>query len=849
MLGDAAGWREAATAGLILCGGLAFGEASGPSVDRQRPGTFVWRGYHVVTSEPAVTWDARHDVFLAWGGHHLGHEQCDDVWAFSPKTLAWTLMPQTNAPRAGCLAHQLGYDERSGRLLVFGDDGEQAHGWMPVTVQGFNRSLPALYDYAANTWTPMRPVPYPPGGVRQSKGMVYHPWRDVNVLVGGKHVPCDTWLYDAHRNEWRELHPENPPEEQYGHVLAVHPDTGEILMVTRESALWVLSLERNAWRRVNLPDHPPALFQPWFGYDPHAGAFVLLGSDPKALKDPLHVWTLDKGLQAWKRVQLPSGDDVPGREKPIGALGFMCAYSPEENIYLICGGEFGLNRFHTWTFRLAATRPRSIARAPRLPPVRPGPPAPSAPAVGIDGTNMAKLTLPSPRGDARGFVVERAPVRTKRVENSCKRVQTEMEFGTFETISSAPFRGAVYTNAVALAPADAAWRFEQPPNPICVVYPKTLAPEPRWNPLAVYAYRIRQVDAAGTTSGPSPWVLTLPDAPDTPAVEAPPPEDPRTGIVALSWPPARRQNIVGYRVYCQKVQFAGPLWGAEWVVAYHADPQRWALVSRDLVRETRFVDDSIPGGNGRRRYYVSAVDAFGQEGPPSTGAWAYRPVSFALPGPLTNVPHARIPELDAGARIDGVLDDPPWQKAFRCGLRYLDGRTELPSQPTEVRMFTHNGWLYVSGTCREDNPGEMLVHTNWPHDCNFLWMDDTLEFAFLLNANAEGPIHHLMFSPAGVSHDAYGPLGAFDKKAWNPTLERAVSTGVGEWRLEFRIRLAEFHGFDPSQAVWRGNVFRNRQQSPHRNLEETAWAPPCFSEPNVPARYGYLEFAPWREPR
>jgi hypothetical protein len=816
-----------------------------PDLAAQAPGTFVWRGHYFLTSEPALAWDRVHGRFVGWGGHHLGHEQSDDAWVFAPEAPGWKLMPQINAPRACCCANQLGSDARRGRILVFGDDGDQSHGWMSVTVQGLSRSIPTLYDCDANRWTPMRPVPEPPGSVRQHKGFVYHPGLDLHVLVSGKEMPGDTWVYDAHRNEWRELHPANPPPPLREAALAVHPDTGEIVLANGGSngVVRVLSIPGNAWREVAPSHAPPALVEPCFVFDPHAGCFVLLGSLEKGKGDPLQIWTLDPGLRAWQHVELPEDGEVPGRTRKLGGFGFGAAYAPERNIYLLVGGEFGNNRFHTWTWRLAPTQPQLPPASPALqPPVRRGPPAPAAPAVAGLATNAVELALPEPSAAGGRFVVERAPVRTQRVENKFKHIQVALELGAFAAIGSEPVHGASITDAVDLARIPDGWRFEQPSNAIAVVYGKPeFAPPARYNPLAVYAYRVREVDAAGATSGPSPWVLTLPAPPDTPAVAAPPPDDPQSGIVTLSWNAPRRKGIVGYRVYRQLQRYLGPEWMQPWVAPYHEDPKVWYPLSTNLMRETRFVDATIPGGNNRRRYYVAAIDAFGQEGAPSAGAWAYRAENFDLPGPMKNLPRATLPELAEEAVIDGRGDDPVWQKAARFDLRLLDGRVAAPSQPTEVRIFTHKGWLYAFGVCREEVMGEVVAHTNWPHDTTYLWMDDTLEFSFILDPKAGGKIHHLMFAMSGVSQDGYGPLGAIDRKAWDPNVEQSVNIGQKEWSIEFRFRLNELHGYTPERTEWRANIFRNRQQTARREQEESAWSPPYFSEAMVPERFGIIE--------
>lgn len=889
----------------------------------QAPGTFVLRAPYFLTAEPGFAWDSANGVFLGWGGHHLGQEQSHDVWVLDPKQGAWRCMHPGLSPRACCCSPQLSFDPHLGRLLTFGGDGGQSHGWMAVTIQGFEQSIPFMYDYAANRWTPMRPYPEPPGGVRQYKGFAYHPEHRVHILFsGGTEHPDDTWAYDAYSNEWTELKPEGSPGGRKGHVLCYDPDRRAILMhggQTADRRVYRFSIEENRWSALETANEPPALFAPVFAYDPHARAVVLAGMFSANGKDrDLQVWQLKSDASAWEKVAFSTGTDVPGRHHPISQLGFGATYSPELNLYLFGGGTFGTDQFHTWTYRLAPARDiaappalkvqlltqkegvklawnalpnatgyeihrgeganawtakfrkigetrdagfvdtgrargiqvfyrvRALPGVPGLPvaegQVRSRLPAPAPPQVNLDAANAVRLTLPKASPDGVGFLIERAQAWTERFVNRFDREQTKMVFGPFEQVAEQPYAEAEWRDGVDLAKVAADRRFEIPPNPICVLYPKDKAPEPAWSSLAVYVYRIREVNRLGVVSGPSAWVTTLPAAPDPVTAVASGVDTPDAGAVTVKWQASAQAGIAGYRVYRQLTKLAGPEWRQEWKEQHHADPDRWHRLSHEDVRVTEFLDDTIPGGLCRRRYYVTVVDRFGQEGPPSTGVWAYRPETFPHYDVVKSTPRILVPELDAPAKIDGKDDEDVWNRAVRIGLRYLDGRNQPPTQPTEVRLFTSKGRFYAVAHCREDRIDEILKHDEWPHDSNFLWKDDTVEFSFVADATGEDSVHHLMLSAGPCHRDEYGPLGRRDKKAWDPEIEKAVRTAKDGWTVEFSLPLAGFHCPEIPPKVWRVNVFRNRQQSTNRSLEETAWAPTYADEPHVPARFGYLAF-------
>jgi len=821
----------------------------------QPANTFVLRTPYYLTSEPGFVWDSVNRVFLGWGGHHLGQEQSHDVWALNPAHGAWRCMHPGLSPRADCCAPQFSFDAHFGRMLSFGGDGDQSHGWMAVTVQGFEQSVPYAYDYAANRWTAMRPYPEPPGGVRQYKGFAYHPGFRTHVLFsGGNEQPSDAWAYDASANEWTELTPEGMPQGRKGHVLCYDPERRALLMHggrADDRKVYKLSLEKNRWSVLDTDNEPPLLFAPIFTYDPHARSLVLAGVFNAAGKNrELQVWQLAVGERTWTKVVFPETGEVPGRQHALSTLGFAGAYSPELNLYLFSGGTFGHNQFHTWTYRLAPTREltvpaplcakllaekdgikitwkavpdvagyevqrgigdqswkaqyqklaqtqntsftdtsltpgiqvfyriRAIPKAPGDPVaedlVTSRLPAPAAPLVHVESHQSVRLALPQASPGSAGFLIERAPAWTSRFTNQSSRVQIKMKLGTFELMTQEPHQDNAWRDTLDLSKVVEDRRFEAPENPICALYPKQQAPEPAWNPLTVYAYRIREVNKLGVISGPSPWVTTLPTAPNPVTTVALGVDAHNAGLVTVKWQQTGQENIAGYRVYRQLTKLAGPVWQQEWAVPHHADPGRWHKLSREDIRATEFLDDTIPGGLCRRRYYVTAIDRFGQQGPPSTGAWAYRAETFPAYEPVKATPRALVPELDAAIEIDGAGKDEAWSQAQRFVLHCIDGRKQPPAQPTEVRLFTRKGLLYGIAHCSENHTGELLKHEDWPRDSNYLWKDDTVEFSFITNANGTGSIHHLMLSAGPCHRDEYGPLGKRDKKAWEPEVVKAV---------------------------------------------------------------------------
>ena len=118
---------------------------------------------------------------------------------------------------------------------------------------------------------------------------------------------------------------------------------------------------------------------------------------------------------------------------------------------------------------------------------------------------------------------------------------------------------------------------------------------------AVYAYRVRAVNAKGLESGPSPYVLTIPSSPQWfYSQEAG--DDCR-----LKWTKNPEAGIRGYRVYRMDGR-----WDADPIARLTSEP----------VDATSYADEDA--GEDSHRYYVIAVDALGQEGFPSAPVWSNR---------------------------------------------------------------------------------------------------------------------------------------------------------------------------------------------------------------------------------
>jgi hypothetical protein len=120
----------------------------------------------------------------------------------------------------------------------------------------------------------------------------------------------------------------------------------------------------------------------------------------------------------------------------------------------------------------------------------------------------------------------------------------------------------------------------------------------RW---AVFAYRFLAVNALGVESGPSPYFLTIPSAPQWVFARE------QGTACDLKWANNPEKNLRGYRIYRLDGRF---------------DMQPVSRLTPEPIAAAAFTD--AQAGKATRRYHVVAVDTLGQEGVPSAPVWFER---------------------------------------------------------------------------------------------------------------------------------------------------------------------------------------------------------------------------------
>jgi hypothetical protein len=231
--------------------------------------------------------------------------------------------------------------------------------------------------------------------------------------------------------------------------------------------------------------------------------------------------------------------------------------------------------------------------------------------VSVISAKEARLTWKGTAG-AAGYHVERAPVevfsedelvRLKKDTPPLKEpsVGALRAVGKFVRLTKRPLRAAEYVDTA-----------------LDLTKPQGIGDEPLYRHrfhaeqiakgapyrYAVFAYRVRAVNALGVEGGPSPFALTVPSAPQWLFAG----ED--GARCRLRWAARPERGLRGYRVY----RMEGP--------RRNGPGQPVTRLTAEPVNATTFTDAQAT--RETKRYWVVAVDALGQEGLPSAPAWHYR---------------------------------------------------------------------------------------------------------------------------------------------------------------------------------------------------------------------------------
>jgi hypothetical protein len=556
------------------------------------------------------------------------------VWTYDLPSNTWRDMRPLPEPHLGPL-RCAAWDSDHEVVVVFGGEGSQ-EGTL-------------VYDPHTNTWTNRHPPDQP--AFRSGGNLAYDAARKLHILFGSQFSnDPHTWAYDLRDNRWRDLKPaEQPPTNQNDAVLAYDSVNRVVIAVVKitqgkdENArhrleTWTYDAGRNRWTKMNpprepdasgnrarlmthLPDlnltilesrtHPPqgpAEQQIWtyrFA-DPKRDT-----NEPPAPPTALRLTTgKDSAKLSWKPSLSPNaagyvvyrGEGTAPWEVSYSEIGRVDAKQTTFN-------DQGLRRGRTYYYTLR-TADAAGRQGPESAKVRTQSRIVEEVVVSVLSAKEVELTWKPPAGeDIAGYQVERAAVEVWS-DDQLQRLKKRLSPLTEPVVGSVQRIGSFQRINKELL---AAPRFKDhldlgKPRPLVgeLIWQRRFAAEQldahgkpyRW---AVFAYRIRAVNRLGVESGPSPYFLTLPSAPQSLFARE------RGTKCDLKWTPNPEQGLRGYRVYRLDGRY---------------DNQPISRLTPQLIQDRTYTDETA--GKATRRYHVVVVDVLGQEGVPSAPVWFER---------------------------------------------------------------------------------------------------------------------------------------------------------------------------------------------------------------------------------
>lgn len=194
--------------------------------------------------------------------------------------------------------------------------------------------------------------------------------------------------------------------------------------------------------------------------------------------------------------------------------------------------------------------------------------------------------------------------------------------------------------------------------------------------------------------------------------------------------------------------------------------------------------------------------------------------------------------------IDGVIDEPCWQRAGKLTGYRLRGGAGPPNAKTIGYMLFDDANIYLAFHCEEPRMEDLLA-TLSGNDAP-VWLDDDLEIflappdsAFLKKQPPQARYYHIAVNPAGARYDE---VGVDSPASWNGTWKAATSDGPDSWSAELAIPFSDLGVASGEGRVWRVNFHRVRQ--PEKELSSWSEVPLSFHDTSRFGRAIFLDAPP-----
>jgi hypothetical protein len=556
------------------------------------------------------------------------------VWTYDLATNTWRDMRPMPEPRVGPL-RCAAWDSDHEVIVVFGGEG--------------NSEGTLAYDPCTNTWTHLRPPVQP--AFRSGGNMAYDAGHKLHILFGAQFInDPHTWAYDLKANRWTDLKTTGlPPTDRNDAVLTYDALNRVVLAVVKVTEgkgstakvrleTWALDVGKRTWTRCNPPREPAPSGNRarLLTFLPDHGVAVLENRTHQPLSpNEQQIWTYRYAHPGTERNPPPAAVAAPSLRTHAdrAVLSWKASSSKSVTRYVVLRGEGELpwkatlqrlaevargqtsyedrdvkpGRVYHYAVQAVDAAGRSGPLSQRA---RTQPRVVEGVVASVLSERQVELTWNAPaEDDVAGYHVERAVVEVYSGDQlKLDRKQTAplkspsvaglRRFGAFETLTRAVVKETRWTDTVDLSrpvPVEGKPIWDRPRHKDAV--------EPAGKPYerAVFAYRVRAVNRLGVKGGPSPWVLTIPSAPQFLYSRE------KGTRCDLKWAGNPERGLKGYRVYRLDGRYSS---------------QPVSRLTPEPVAATTWTDDKA--GKVARRYHVVAVDALGQEGVPSAPVWFER---------------------------------------------------------------------------------------------------------------------------------------------------------------------------------------------------------------------------------
>ncbi len=552
------------------------------------------------------------------------------IWVHDLDSNRWRNLCPAPAPQVSPL-RCASWDSDAQVIVVFGGEG--------------NQEGTVVYDPHTNTWTRMNPPTEP--SFRSAGNMVYDSAHKLHILFGSQFSDDPhTWAYDLRQNEWRDLKPPTlPPTKENDAVLAYDSQNRVVIAVVKitegkdENArhhlqTWAYDTGKNTWTKMNPPREPDPTGNRArvLVYAPELGVSILENRTHSEPSPPeQQIWTYcykptppgsQPALMPPTDVQVTTTSDgavLKWKASPSANItGYLIYRGTGEQPWMVQYGQIARMDANLTSYRDTDLTPgtvyhyyvRAAGRNQQSEPsfkVRTQLPIVQDAVVSVLSENEVHVTWTPPKvSNIAGYHVERAIVEVW-TEDQLKRLKSRLEplahpsagairrIGPFERLTSKPLRTTSFRDSVDLTKVR---KVEGQVTQECHLYDEHLDHTGKEYSFAVFAYRIRAVNALGVESGPSPYFLTIPSAPRWVFAR----EDGTT--CRLKWAANPEEKLRGYRIY----RLDGR-WDKDPISRLNDEP----------VADLTFAD--VTASEPSRRYHIVAVDALGQEGLPSAPVW------------------------------------------------------------------------------------------------------------------------------------------------------------------------------------------------------------------------------------